>query len=206
MARILAFTDTHGDPGAAEAVLALARRERPDLVACAGDLTWFGSRHEASLEKLRGLGRDVYFVAGNHEWDRPPEAMFAGYPFLKDATHRTFEEAGVRIGGLPATPAYWPGGRADREAVRKALELWGGPGASKPLVLLSHFPPSKTAVSGITLITPDSGGSVLVRAIVEGVRPALVVCGHYHQDSGKSGILGGTRLENPGPEGKVLEI
>lgn len=111
----------------------------------------------------------------------------------------------MRIGGLPGGPAYGPGGRAEPAEVGKARGLWGRSGGGPPLVLLSHYPPSRTAVSGVSRISPDSGGSVLVRAIVEEVRPALVVCGHYHQDAGKEALLGEVRLVNPGPGGRIVE-
>jgi hypothetical protein len=38
---------------------------------------------------------------------------------------------------------------------------------------------------GTSVVPPDSGRSRLVRQIVEALRPELVICGHYHQDSGK---------------------
>jgi Icc-related predicted phosphoesterase len=76
----------------------------------------------------------------------------------------------------------------------------------KPLVLLTHYPPSGTRVSGVSVLTLDSGGSRLVRRIVEALRPALVVCGHYHQDFGKEAHVGETRIVNPGPGGRILEV
>lgn len=44
-----------------------------------------------------------------------------------------------------------------------------------------------------------------VRKVVEALKPDLFICGHYHQDFGKSDQQGSTRLVNPGPNGLILE-
>lgn len=42
--RILAFTDTHEDRVAAKSIVALARREKPDVIVSADDVSYFGER------------------------------------------------------------------------------------------------------------------------------------------------------------------
>lgn len=206
VARILAFTDPHGERPAARAILELARREKPDLVLCAGDISVFGNGHEPFLRDLGDLGQDVLFVPGNHESPDDARQMELRFPFMKDVTFKTVEAAGVRIAGLTgADRAFWPGGRADAGMVSNAEILWGALDRAKPLVLMSHYPPFRTAISGVTYLTPDSGGSMTVRRIVEKLEPALFISGHYHQDFGKEDRLGPTRLVNPGPNGMILE-
>jgi len=205
MTKILAFTDPHGSMASALKILALADLEQPDLVICAGDFSYFGSRFDGFLTKLRELGQDILYVDGNHETEETSGNLQIWYPYMRNVEYRIVEASAVRIAGLPATGEYWPGEQVDMAAVQTATSLLGTQ-SKKPLVLLSHYPPTKTAISGTTCVTPDSGGSALVRQIVEALRPSLFFCGHYHQDFGKEDRLGTSRLINPCPDGQLIEI
>lgn len=205
MTRILAFTDPHGDLGAADAIVELARRARPDLIVCAGDFTYFGTRFERFLDRLRELGTEILYVSGNHENEDSARAVECWYPFMKCVEYQVLEKAGVRVGGLPGTAEFWPGEAADYGAVTTATGmLQHAPGS--PFILLSHYPPWMSKISGVSVMTPDSGGSKTVLRILDSLKPALLVCGHYHQDFRKEDRIGATRLVNPGPSGMILEV
>jgi Icc-related predicted phosphoesterase len=204
--RILAFTDPHGEDKALREILSLAAAGKPDLVVCSGDVSFFGRDCDTFLRDLDALKCPVYFVPGNHETPSVARELAAVYPYLKDMTFRMLEVAGVRMTGLPGTDAFWPGARPDAGLRAKAVGVGESGDRTKLLVLLTHYPPSGTAVSGTAVLTPDSGGSRLVRQVVESLRPALVVCGHYHQDFGKEAHVGQTRVVNPGPGGRILEL
>jgi len=205
MVRILAFTDPHGQLEAYESIRKLAETERPDVVVCGGDVTFFGDGYDLFL-RMGGLGRDVYFVPGNHETPSCAKSLELQFPYLKSLEWRLTEVAGVRLAGLPATDAFWPGARRDEGLRAKAVAMGAIGDRGKPLVLVTHYPPAGTKVSGTTVLTPDSGGSRLVRHIVEALRPALVICGHYHQDFGKQARVGESWIVNPGPGGRVIEL
>ena len=206
MVRILAFTDPHGEKKALREILALADSGQPDLIVCSGDVSFFGKECDTFLRDLGVLRRTVYFVPGNHETPSVAKELTTFYPYLKDVSFRVVEDAGVRLSGLPGTDAFWPGARPGDGLRSKAVGVGESGDRTKPLVLLTHYPPSGTNVSGTSVITPDSGGSRLVRQIVEALRPALVVCGHYHQDFGKEAHVGATRVVNPGPGGRIFEV
>ncbi len=206
MVRILAFTDPHGEKAALREILALAELGKPDLVVCSGDVSFFGRDCDTFLRDLAALRRPVYFVPGNHETPSVAMELAACFPYLDDVTFRIVEAAGVRLSGLPGTDAFWPGARPDEGLRSKAVGVGESGNCAKPLVLLTHYPPSGTAVSGTTVLAPDSGGSRLVRQVVEALCPALVVCGHYHQDFGKEAHVGPTRVVNPGPEGRIIDL
>lgn len=206
MVRLLAFTDPHGKPEALKSVLDLFRTEKPDLVVCTGDVSFFGVDYDLLMRGLSGLASPVYFVPGNHETPSTAKSLEIQFPYLKNLEFRMLEVAGARLAGLPATDAFWPGARPDEGLLAKAVEVGRAGDPAKPLVLLTHYPPAGTQVSGTSVLTPDSGGSRLVRHIVEALAPALVVCGHYHQDFGKEAHVGATRIVNPGPGGKILEL
>lgn len=206
MIRILVLTDPHGEKRALREILALAGSEKPDLVVCSGDVSFFGRDCDTFLRDLAVLRCPVYFVPGNHETPSVAKELETFFPYLKDVTFRMVEVGGVRLTGLPATDAFWPGARPDEGLRGKAVGVGESGDRAKPLVLLTHYPPSGTAVSGTTILTPDSGGSRLVRQVVESLGPALVVCGHYHQDFGKEAHVGPTRIVNPGPGGRILDL
>lgn len=206
MVRILAFTDPHGEKKALRDILALAESGKPDLVVCSGDVSIFGQECDNFLRDLAVLRRAVYFVPGNHETPSVARELVTFYPYLKDVSFQMVEVAGVRIMGLPGTDAFWPGARPNDGLRSKAVGVGESGDRAKALVLLTHYPPNGTKVSGNTVVTPDSGGSRPVRQIVEAIRPALVVCGHYHQDFGKEAHVGATRVVNPGPGGRILEL
>jgi Icc-related predicted phosphoesterase len=206
LVRILAFTDPHGKLEALTSVLRLFTAAKPDLVVCAGDVSFFGDDYDLFLRGLSGLGAPVYFVPGNHETPSTAKSLEMQFPYLKNLALRMTDVAGIRLAGLPGTDAFWPGAGPEGALLEKAVALGKSGDPAKPLVLLTHYPPAGTRVSGTSVPTPDSGGSRLVRAIVEALAPALVVCGHYHQDFGREADLGATRIVNPGPGGTVLDL
>ena len=206
MPRLLAFTDTHGRVEAAEEIVRLMPEGGGDAIVCAGDFSFFGRRCEDHLDVLARLSAPVHFVPGNHESARFAREAAARWAFLREVSPSTREAGGVRIIGLPGTAEYAFGARDDDGPVRLAVDLWRGLERDRPLVLLSHYPPCLTAVDGNSHSSPDGGGSRLVRRIVEALQPALLVCGHYHGDFGKSDRIGDTRVVNPGPLGMWIDL
>jgi Icc-related predicted phosphoesterase len=206
LVRILAFTDPHGKLEAYQSLKHLAESEQPDLILCGGDVSFFGDDYDLFLRGLGGLGQTVYFVPGNHETPSTTKSLELQFSYLRNVTFRVVEVGGVRLAGLPASDAFWPGARPDEGLRAKAVAMGESGDRKKPFVLLTHYPPAGTQVSGTSVMTPDSGGSRLVRQIVEALSPALVVCGHYHQDFGKEAHVGRTWIVNPGPGGRMLEL
>jgi len=206
MTRILAFTDPHGEARALEGILEQAGQSHPDLVVCAGDISLCGKDYESFVSGLGKLGQPVHFVTGNH--DVPPVAadIAARFPYMRDIGDRLVEVSRLRLLGLADCEAYLPGGRVDPALLAKVLALEAPSDRTKPLVLVGHYPPWKSAISGIRFLTAESGGSRLVRSIVEALQPTLMITGHYHQDFGREDRLGPTRLVNPGPAGTLFDL
>jgi Icc-related predicted phosphoesterase len=206
MTRILAFTDPHGEARALEGILRLAHQSPPDLIICAGDISLCGRGYESFVSGLAKLGQPVYFVTGNH--DVPPVGadIAARFPYMRDIGDRLVEVAGLRLLGLADCQAYLPGGTADPALLAKVLGLEAPSDRAKPLVLVGHYPPWKSAIAGIRFLTAESGGSRLVLSIVEALQPKVMITGHYHQDFGREDRLGPTRLVNPGPAGSLFDL
>src|SRR3990170_5510419 len=202
--RVLAFTDPHGDVQDARTLVETASKDRPDLVVCAGDFSLFGNNWRGLFQTLSRMRRKINVVGGNHEAHDLMRSLVLEYPFLVDVAYTTAEEGGILVGGIPGYDRdFWPSKKSDDEVVSMAREIWRGRSRSKPFVFLTHYPPAG-AVDGLSIPTPDAGGSATVAAIVRAIEPDLVVTGHYHQDFGGSGWVGGTPVVNPGPSGRIL--
>lgn len=214
--RVLALTDPHGDLEAAEETLSLARRRPPDIVACSGDITCFGEKGEAYLERLALLGKPIYFVRGNHETAATLLRLSSAFPFLKDVSRRLETARDVQIVGLAGEPDVDPFGPYRRTLADEILGALPPVDPSRPLLLVSHYPPAGTRCDGlkrhpgkdqpIDLPAGDEGGSRLVRRMAEALRPDLLVCGHYHAFFGTEARLGPTWIVNPGPRGRILDV
>ena len=209
MTRLLAFTDPHGEIDAARAVAKLDQLEKPDLIVCSGDLTFFGHRHALFFQTLSSIGKPIYFIPGNHEDAKTAAEIAKEWPFMIDVSWRVVEEVDLLITGVPGNDlAFWPGrskGEEDAvEIMRNIVQIQNG---ADRLVFLAHYPPTGCQmVDGSRNPTPDAGGSATVRKITEKIHPSLVVTGHYHSCFNCEDRLDGIRILNPGPTGKILEL
>lgn len=121
--RVAALADVHGNAPALAAVLVEVERERPDLVAFCGDLTW-GSLPQETLALVRGLEIPARFVRGNADRMVGVETEGRG-PWMTSrhtdedlAFLETFEETvTVDLGGLGATCFCHGSPRSDEECV-----------------------------------------------------------------------------------------
>ncbi|MFW6200321.1 MAG: metallophosphoesterase family protein, partial [Gemmatimonadota bacterium] len=69
-------------------------------------------------------------------------------------------------------------------------------------VLVSHSPP----YGHIDVSRGEHQGSRAVLEAVEESQPRLVVCGHIHSCWGQESRVGGSRVINAGPVGKIVEV
>ena len=73
----------------------------------------------------------------------------------------------------------------------------------KKIILLTHAPPYRTKLDKIA-----SGycGNKTLRHFLEKNRINLLICGHIHENFGKEGRIGKTKILNPGPFGRFIEV
>lgn len=204
--KVLAFTDPHGDVQNARKVVEMAFRECPDLIVCSGDFSIFGNNWRGLFDALSRMKRRIHIIGGNHEADGLMRSLVGEYPFLVDVAYTTVEESGTLIGGIPGYDRdFWPSRKSDDDVVVMAREIWRGRDRLKPFVFLTHYPPAG-AVDGLSIPTPDAGGSATVAAVIRAIEPDLVIAGHYHQEFGSWGRIGEVWVVNPGPSGHTLRL
>lgn len=195
--RILAFSDLHGD---FKALHRLARKaDHADLLVCAGDFTVFENNILRVMKKLNGIGKPVVLVHGNHE---DPEFVretckkmsnihFVHKKLLQLREFHDYTFIGHGGGGFTKRDLEF-------ERFAKKLRLQ----KNKKLIFITHQPPYKTKLDYIWA----HHGNKSYREFVMRAKPVLYICGHLHETQGKEDRIGKTKVINPGPKGKIVEV
>jgi uncharacterized protein len=95
-------------------------------------------------------------------------------------------------GGVPPTPWDWSFDLTEEEAAEKLA------GCPEDAVLVVHSPPKGHLDDGL--------GSEAVLETIEEKRPRVAICGHIHQCAGHEAEVGPTRVINPGPDGRYVDL
>jgi Icc-related predicted phosphoesterase len=198
MPRALIFSDIHTDGRALEKLM----DAEADYYFCAGDLaTWQRGLDEMAKIMKRAAG-PVYVLPGNHETESDIGEFCDRHGFI-NFHGATLEVAGIHIAGLgysSPTPFNTPGEYSEAEmAVRlgKFADL-------KPLVLICHAPPLDTTLDRVH--EGLHAGSRAVREFIEKYQPRDFLCGHIHEAEGVVEQMGGTRAQNVGKRGYLLQL
>ncbi len=197
--KILIFTDTHGSVSAIKRVKKAAKKEKPDLILCGGDLTIFGQDFNKLMDELDKIGQEVLMIHGNHE--TAAEMRNA----CKKTKNITCFSAKTRRIGKFFVIGFSVDGFAlkDPDFDRFIKRIKPKFKKDDKIIMLSHGPPYGTKVD---LIIDQHCGSKSLRKFIDKYHPILVVSGHLHETFNKSQNLGSTLIINPGPYGKVLDI
>ena len=68
--KILAFTDLHLSSVAFKKIKSKVKKQKPDLLVCAGDVSIFEQGLNFILNKLNKLKKKTLMLHGNHETDK----------------------------------------------------------------------------------------------------------------------------------------
>ena len=200
--KILAFTDIHGSYSALRRIEQKAKSQNIDAIVCTGDITIFQNGIRFILGRLNKLGKKVIMVHGNHE----DEKTFRKYSkFLHNIIyiherHFTLKDK-VFLG-------YGGGGFSDvdeklEHIAKSKFKKIINSNRNKKIILLTHAPPYRTKLDRLA-----SGycGNKTLRHFLEKNRIDLLICGHIHENFGKEGRIKKTRILNPGPFGRFVEV
>jgi len=199
--KIFAFTDLHGDSEALRMIEDKIKKHKPDVIVCAGDLSIFGDHFTYLVSELDSFSLPVFLIPGNHETDsliRHAEKMFENIKDIHKKTKLVDDCMFIGFGG---------GGFSlvDEEFEKLSAKFKHEIKKLKPkkIVLVTHAPPYNTKVDNIH---GNPAGNKSIRQFIAEVKPDLVVCGHLHENEGKTDNIGKTKIINPGYEGKVLVV
>jgi len=200
--KLLAFSDVHLNQAGLEAIEKKARDSSPDYMLCAGDLTIFEQDIAPVMDRLAKIGVPLLAVHGNHE----SESVFKkamdrhkGFHFLhKKAT----DVDGVLFVG------YGGGGFSQ---IEPGFEEWISSVETRiekfeKVVLVTHAPPHKTRLDELSPGSHAGVKSYRSWIMLHNLKVKLAVSGHIHETAGREDTVGRTRVVNPGPRGKIVDI
>jgi uncharacterized protein len=200
--RLYAVADIHGRADRMAAIKNNIKVYRPDLLVAAGDITNF-ARILPVISELGDLSIPVLAIRGNTDLKRVEYQMLSkGNIHFLNHCALTFQ--GVHFTGISgALPIPFRSRIAFREA-----SIWSRllPLITPETVLIAHPPPwgALDRVMGKF----HAGCKSLQKVIVQ-YRPALLICGHIHEDAGLED-MGNTRIVNCAMgcfcEGAIIDI
>lgn len=197
--KLFAFVDVHGNRTALNHIESVVKRENPDVLVCAGDISVFERNIGAIMKRLASLNKPLLMIHGNHESEKVMKAVcgwFDNIFFL----HKKVKALGdcVFVG--------WGGGGFSQ--VDKGFEVFVKSilkkSKGKKIVLVTHGPPYKTALD--TLDGRSVGCVSFKKFIMSETSVVLAVSGHIHETAGREDKINNARVINPGPEGKVVVV
>lgn len=197
--KILAFVDVHASMTALKKLEEKAKKHKPDVIICAGDISIFENDIEILMNKISKLGKKILIIPGNHE---TPAVLKKLCSFYENMIY--FNKKIIKINDTCFIGFAGEGfSRTDSELEkfgRKIKDEIKG----KKAVLVTHAPPYKTKLDIIG--REHCGNKTITGLIKSNQNIVLHICGHFHETSGDEDKIGSTRTINPGPWGRIIEI
>jgi len=187
--RFIAGSDLHGDFGKIREFRKAALQLQASAIILAGDI---GPEIEKILKCLSKLGIPIYAILGND--DLPYDSyLLETIPYVLDIDGETIDIGPMEIigcSGIHRFDAFTPDEKQIYSMLQKAFIK-----ATKPVILVTHFPPFKV-LDFATRHEAEHIGSKAIRKIIEKYSPTLCICGHVHKDGGKRATLRHTDVIN----------
>lgn len=202
--KVLAFTDMHGNLSDFRKLKEKARKEKVSAFVCAGDITFFGAEFFNIIKNFQQTAIPLVIIPGNHETAGDIQQAARKHDFVKNMHCRMLEMDSCLFfgcGGSKTTPFSTPFEFSESQFEAK-LKKFKDKEANK-FVFLVHEPPYNTSLGSIEDMKI---GSKAIRNFIEKYQPDYCICGHFHENEGKEDKIGRTRIINPGPAGKVIEL
>ncbi|MBI2655045.1 metallophosphoesterase [Candidatus Woesearchaeota archaeon] len=200
--KLLAFTDIHGSLTALRRIEQKAKSENPDLLVCAGDISIFEHGIGSVFRRLNRINKTIMMVHGNHEDASTYSKYSRIFKNIVFIHKRHFTENNMLFLG------YGGGGfsQRDREFEKLAATSFKKliqNNKDKKIIFVTHAPPYRTKLDKLGR---DYAGNRSFRDFIEKYKIDLHICGHLHENFGKEDKIKNTRIMNPGPFGKIVEI
>jgi putative phosphoesterase len=191
MTRLVVLSDVHGNSVALEAVRAALRKEKPDLVAVAGDLALNGPDPAGAIDLLRTMEAEgAAIVSGNTDIAVADFDYAAAFPWLTDGVPDTFRAAtewahdelgDERLAWLRRLPA------------ERRLQAEDG-----TMVLVCHGSPGSQTAGFDQALDPN----VVIERVAR-TDARIIACGHTHLPEVRD--LGWKMIVNDGSAGYVFD-
>jgi len=199
--KLLAFTDMHLSSVAYKKIKSKVKKQNPDLIICAGDVSIFEQGLDFILNKLNKLKKKILIINGNHETSSVMKKLCSKYDnlifihkkYYKQNNHIFFGYGGS--GFALIEPGFYKTGEKFQKIIRRNKD--------KKIVFITHAPPYKTKAD---LIVGSHCGNKTFRNFIVRNKIDLHICGHLHENFGKKDEIKKTKIINPGHYGKIIKI
>src|SRR3989338_4113337 len=216
--KLLAFTDTHGSLSALRRIEQKTKAQKPDLLVCAGDISIFEHGIVGIIRRLNRLNKKIIIIHGNHEDDttfRKLSKLFKNIifihknHFIKNNTlflgyggggfsmvDKEFEKIAIKFKKIIKSYRSEASGELKNQGFLSDNK-------DKKTILVTHAPPYKPKLDKLV---GGHCGNKPIRHFIEKNKIDLLICGHLHENFGKEDKIKHTKVVNPGPFGKIVEI
>ena len=187
--RVLHLSDlhfgSHDDPRLGPGLEGLIQRVDPELIVASGDLTHRGraDQHNRAADFLRGLGRPIFTVPGNHDIPYTPIARFTKtwkqFERQWETTEPVYRSETLFVVGLNSVrPWLHQSGRLRSAQLRHAADLLAqAPESALRIVVLHHH---LLGAPWRSRKKPVARRSKVLASLVDG-GAELILAGHIHQ-------------------------
>jgi Icc-related predicted phosphoesterase len=199
--KLLAFTDMHLSSTAYKKIKSKTKKQNPDLLICAGDVSIFEEGLDLMLDKLSKIKKNILMIHGNHEADTTLRKLCKKYKNISFIQKKQYKQdnylfLGYGGGGVSLTePDFRKTGEKFKKIIKKNKD--------KKIIFITHAPPYKTKLD---LVVGSPCGNKTFKNFITRNRVDLHICGHLHENFGKKDKIKKTEIINPGPYGKIIRI
>lgn len=199
--KLLAFTDLHLSPLALKKIKSKAKKQNPDLIICAGDVSIFEHGLDLVLSRLNRLNKKLLIIHGNHETSSSLKKICKRYKKIIFIHKQQYKQnnhifLGYGGGGFSMTePDFYKTSEKFQKIIKNSKD--------KKIIFITHAPPYKTKVD---LIVGSHCGNKTFKHFILKNKIDLHICGHLHETFGKKDKVKKTKVINPGPYGKIIKI
>ncbi len=195
--KIFAFTDLHESLSTFKKIQEKVKKEKPDLIICAGDFTVFEQHINEMMQKISSLGR-VFLIHGNHETELVTKK-------LCEKNNITFIHKKVKIIDDYAFVGFGGGGfdlvdkefEVFAESIKNQLKC-------KKVILITHSPFYDTKID--FLYKQHRGNKSYTKFIKNNNNVVLGICGHFHETFKKRDKINHAQVINPGADGEFIQV
>ncbi len=198
--RLLAFTDIHGDKKAIKAILGSVKKDDPDILVCAGDLSNFGDNLSMLINAIKSVKKPLLIIHGNHEDYDELKALCENIEDCVCMHKKILRLGGYLFIGMGGGGFLSRDSEFERFVENKKNELLKG----EKIILITHGPVYNTKVDMIHGL--GHRGCKSYRRFIDKYNPIVAICGHFHETFGKFDEVNNTLVINPGKAGKILEF
>ncbi|MBI2107201.1 metallophosphoesterase family protein [Candidatus Woesearchaeota archaeon] len=188
--KILAFSDIHGNKKAITSIISISNKKNPDLLICAGDISSSKMITKEVVKELKKSKKPIFIIHGNHETSQEVES---------DKQVTNLHKKLIQIEDYNFL-GFGGGGFSKRDI---EFEKFTKNIKKENLILVTHAPPYNTVLD---ILPMGHVGSISIKNFIKNNKPILAICGHLHENEGKSEKIYKTLIINPGIKGKIIEI